>query len=100
MKVLVTGSGGLIGSGLMPLLAVAGHQVIRLVRSEPNPGQGSVRWDPEAGEIDLKGLEGAEAVVHLAGENIASGRWTDERKARIRNSRVNGTRLLCESDSQ
>jgi len=57
----------------------------------------SVRWDPEAGAIDSGGLEGCDAVVHLAGENVGAGRWTAARKAAIRNSRVKGTRLLCEA---
>ena len=56
-----------------------------------------MRWDPEKGEIDAAGLEGLDAVVHLAGENVGSGRWTAARKAAIRDSRVNGTRLLCEA---
>jgi uncharacterized protein (TIGR01777 family) len=71
--------------------------VTRLVRSQPRPSAAEIQWDPEKGVHDLSGLEGVDAVVHLAGENIASGRWTAERKARIRDSRVNGTRALCEA---
>jgi hypothetical protein len=78
-------------------LSAAGHEVVRLVRRAPAPGEKAVRWDPEKGEIDAAGLEGLDAVVHLAGENIASGRWNAARKAAIRASRVNGTRLLCDA---
>lgn len=97
MKILVTGASGLIGSALVPFLSAGGHDVIRLVRSEPKAGEAAVRWDPEAGTIDAAGLDGLDAVVHLAGENVAEGRWTAEKKRRIRDSRVKGTRLLCEA---
>ncbi len=95
MTVLVTGSTGLLGSALVPFLVGQGHRVIRLVRKDPKSDE--VRWDPEAGAIDTAGLEGLDAVVHLAGENIAEGRWNAKKKASIRDSRVNGTRLLAES---
>ncbi|MCI0404118.1 MAG: TIGR01777 family oxidoreductase [Acidobacteria bacterium] len=94
MKVLVTGSTGFIGTALVAALAAAGHQVTRLVRRPAAAGE--VRWDVEAGTIDSGGLEGHDAVVHLAGENIA-GRWSAAKKKRIRDSRVNGTRLLAEA---
>jgi len=97
MKVLVSGSTGLIGSALVRGLAGAGHGVTRLVRSSLGAGLDGVRWDPEAGAVDLEGMEGHDAVVHLSGENIAGARWTPERKARIRDSRVGGTRLLCDA---
>ena len=97
MKILITGSTGLIGSALVPALTSKGHEVIRLVRSTPKSGAAGVRWNPEQNYIDIAGLEGLDAVVHLAGENIAEGRWTEERKRRIRDSRVNGTRLLSEA---
>jgi uncharacterized protein (TIGR01777 family) len=97
MRVAVSGSTGLVGSEVVASLSAAGHEVIRLVRRGPAPGEKAVRWDPEKGEIDAAGLEGLDAVVHLAGENIASGRWNAARKAAIRDSRVNGTRLLCDA---
>jgi hypothetical protein len=95
MRVAVSGSAGLVGSEVAASLSAAGHEVIRLVRRTPAPGEMAVRWDPGQGEVDAAGLEGLDAVVHLAGENIASGRWNAARKAAIRDSRVNGTRLLC-----
>ena len=94
MKVLISGSTGLIGSALIPVLTEAGHDVVRLVRSTPKPDGSEVHWDPESERIDTAGLEGMDAVVHLAGENIGAGRWTRDRKARIFDSRVKGTRLL------
>lgn len=98
MNILVSGSTGLVGNALIPALTTAGHEVIRLVRSKSKaPARELVHWDPSANYIDAAGLEGLDAVVHLAGESIAAGRWTDAKKARIRDSRVNGTRLLCET---
>ncbi|MDP6778038.1 MAG: SRPBCC family protein, partial [Candidatus Latescibacteria bacterium] len=95
MRVLVSGSSGLVGTALVPLLTTGSHEVTRLVRSEPGPGE--VRWDPSAGEIDPTDLEGFDAVVHLGGENISTGRWTDEKKQRIRESRVDSTLTLSEA---
>ena len=94
MKVLISGATGLIGSALIPVLASGGHEITRLTRSPG--GENDVRWDPEAGTIDGP-LEGHDAVVHLAGESIAEGRWTPVRKRRIMESRKKGTRLLAES---
>lgn len=96
MHVAVTGSRGLVGSVLTPFLTTGGHRVTRLVRGEP-VGPDEVGWDPTRGLADPSPLEGLEAVIHLAGENIAAGRWTAERKAEIRRSRVEGTRRLCEA---
>ncbi|MDE0342785.1 MAG: TIGR01777 family oxidoreductase [Deltaproteobacteria bacterium] len=95
MKILVTGATGLVGGALVPLLAGGGHEVVRLGRSAPEAGD--VRWDPEGGVLDAGALEGVDGVVHLAGENIATGRWTAEKKRRIRESRVRGTRLLAKT---
>ena len=99
MRILVTGSSGLIGSALVPFLTASGHRVIRLVRSQsPTPTQGeSWGWDPERGTILSTGRDEPDAVVHLAGANIAGGRWTPGRKALIRDSRVKDTRVLCDA---
>jgi hypothetical protein len=97
MKVLVTGSSGLVGSALLSQLESDGHTVTRLVRSRRGTGEAQVLWEPQAGAIDSASLEGLDAVVHLAGESIAAGRWTAARKARILESRTKGTRLLAEA---
>jgi len=93
MEVLISGATGLIGSALFPELEAKGHTVRRLTR---HPRQeGDIRWDIDAGTVD-GGLSGIDAVVHLAGESIAEGRWTEEKKRRILESRRKGTRLLAE----
>ena len=95
MKVLVSGATGLVGSALSTELKNKGHRVIVLSRSKPSSDD-TIRWDPSRGQIDASRLEGIDAVVHLAGENIV-GRWTEEKKRKIRDSRVQGTRLLAET---
>jgi uncharacterized protein (TIGR01777 family) len=95
MTVLVSGSSGLVGSALIPHLEASGHRVLRLVRTSPKSDL-ERRWDPDTGELAAADLEGIQAVVHLAGENIASGRWNEAKKNRIRSSREDGTRLLAQ----
>ena len=97
MRILVSGSHGLVGMALLPALAGKGHQVVRLVRGLSVAAGSEVSWDPEGGRLDPASLGGFEGVVHLAGESIAAGRWSESRKARIRESRVKGTRLLAEA---
>ena len=97
VNILVTGSSGFIGAALVSLLVDEGHTIVRLVRREPSAGTQEARWDPDTGGIDADRLAGVDAAVHLAGENIANKRWTTTQKARIRDSRVNGTRLLAET---
>ena len=102
MRILVTGASGLVGSALVPALAAAGHSVGRFVRLGPGrpPGtaaDGDVEWDLATGHIDTARIEGADAVVHLAGANIAGERWTEAFKGRIRHSRIDGTRILAEA---
>src|SRR2546428_1442055 len=97
MKIVVSGSTGLVGSALTPVLASLGHDVVPLVRRGPAGGEGGVvGWDPERGMIDCDGLEGIDAAIHLAGENVF-GRWSPAKKQRIRESRVQGTRLLSDA---
>lgn len=95
MRIAVTGSTGLIGTALARSLEHDGNEVVPVVRRDPAPGE--VRWDPAGGEIDVAGLEGLDAVVHLAGAGIAERRWTDERKRELLESRTKGTSLLCEA---
>lgn len=92
MRILVSGSSGLIGSALTRALMSGSHTVVPLVRGAARSG--AVSWDPERQRIDRAGLEGLDAVVHLAGEPLL-GRWTAEKKRRIRDSRVLGTSLLA-----
>jgi uncharacterized protein (TIGR01777 family) len=94
MNVLISGATGLIGSALSEELERKGHSITRLTRSPRS--ENDLRWDPDAGTISGS-LEGHDAVVHLAGESIAEGRWTPEKKRRILQSRKQGTRLLAES---
>jgi uncharacterized protein (TIGR01777 family) len=95
MRVALTGASGLIGSALVPRLEADGHEVVRLVR-RPTEAVGEIEWDPLAGKLDPAALDGADAVVHLAGENIGR-RWTGARRRRIRDSRLLGTRLVAEA---
>lgn len=103
MKILVTGASGLVGSALLPELQNAGHSIGRLVRPSSTKSGSAMRsvqdvpWNPETGELDAQGAEGAEAVVHLAGASIADGRWTASRKALLRRSRVDATRQLVQA---
>jgi uncharacterized protein len=94
MKIVVTGSSGLIGRPLTAALVGDGHDVIRLVRRKPQP-PAEVAWDPAAGTIDASDLEGVDAAIHLAGAGIGDRRWTDSYKREILDSRVDGTRLLA-----
>ena len=95
MRVAVTGASGLIGATLVPALREAGHDVLRIVRREPESVD-EAAWDPAAGTIEEDALRDVGAIVNLAGANIGQ-RWTRERQQRIRDSRVDGTRLLAES---
>jgi uncharacterized protein len=94
MKIAITGSTGMIGSALVPALQAKGNETVRLVRSDPTPGD--ARWNPETGEIERDKVAGIEAAVHLAGETIGT-RWNAEKKRRIMESRARGTWLLAET---
>jgi uncharacterized protein len=93
VKVAVTGASGLVGSALIPALREAGHDVVTLVRRGP-ASESEIAWDPGAGTIDAARLEGVDAVVHLAGENLGQ-RWSAGASARILRSRVDGTGLVA-----
>ncbi len=95
MKVAITGSTGLIGTALAKSLVADGHEVVAVVRRLVSPGESAIRWDPEAGTIDAGGLDGVEAVVHLAGAGIGDARWTDDRKRVLVESRTRSTELLA-----
>jgi uncharacterized protein (TIGR01777 family) len=99
MRVLVTGSSGLLGSELVAELGRQGHQVTRLVR-RPTAGAGEASWDPSAGTIEAAKLEGHDAAVHLAGAGIGDHRWTDDHKRAVLDSRVQGTGLLTRTLAQ
>jgi len=96
VKVAVSGATGLIGGALAARLIREGHEVVPLVRRPVSSGEQAIAWDPARGTIDRAALEACDAVVNLAGENVF-GRWTAEKKRRIRESRVNGTRVVSEA---
>jgi len=97
MKILIAGATGLVGTALKPAFDAKGFSITDLVRKSPNVALPEIEWHPNRGEIDAASLEGFDAVINLAGESIAEGRWTDEKKKRIRESRIKGTRLLSET---
>ena len=94
-RIAITGATGLIGRALQDSLVADGHRIVRVVRDPRGAAPGDVVWDPEGGSIDAAGLEGVDAVVHLAGEPIGASRWTDETRRRIHDSRQRGTGLLA-----
>ena len=96
LRIAITGASGLVGSRLAPFLTAGGHEVLRLVRRPPTASD-EIHWDPDKGNVDADSLEDLDAVIHLAGESIASGRWNDRLKERIRDSRVRGTSVLSEA---
>jgi uncharacterized protein (TIGR01777 family) len=98
MKILISGSTGLVASALIPILQSKNHEIYKLVRKIGNQTN-EILWDAEKGfsEQNERKLNGFDAVINLAGDNVASERWTPEKKRRIRNSRVLGTRHLVEA---
>jgi len=96
MKIAISGASGLVGTALTGFLTTGGHTVLKLVRRAA-AGPGEISWDPNAETVDVAALEGVDAIIHLAGENVGGGRWTDERKASILHSRVRGTRALAKA---
>ncbi len=99
MRILISGASGLIGRALATSLAGGGHEIVRLVR-HPRNQPGTVFWDPIGSTVEVHGLGGLDAAVHLAGESLGVGRWTEARKARIYDSRVAATKLLAQTLAQ
>ncbi len=98
MKVLISGTSGLVGKALARRLQEDGHTIVRLVR--PGSGassRGDILWDPMAATVDAPAMEGFDAVIHLSGASIAGGRWTPARKAVLRSSRIDSTRVLVDT---
>ncbi len=100
MNILMSGASGLVGTALGAMLRAEGHTIARLVRPGGAASDGDVRWDPASAMIDTAAMEGSNAVVHLSGASIADGRWTQARKALLRSSRVDSTRLLVDALGQ
>ena len=98
MKILISGSSGLVGSSLLPFLNDNNHEVLRLVRFQPT-AENEIQWLPDQNQIDLNSAGQIDAVVHLAGESIAD-RWNEEKKNKIRESRIKGTKLISDTISQ
>ncbi len=95
LRIAVTGASGMIGRALRPLLTSMGHEVVSVVRRRPREQE--IFWKPSQGTVEAAAFEGVDAVIHLAGENIAGSRWSESVKQRIRQSRVRGTKLLAET---
>jgi uncharacterized protein (TIGR01777 family) len=95
MRIAITGASGFVGRAASKALVAAGHDVVRLVRDAAGAGAGTATWNPATGELDAAALGACDAVVHLAGENVAGGRWTAARRAAIAQSRGPATERLC-----
>jgi uncharacterized protein (TIGR01777 family) len=95
MKIAIAGASGLVGKALTPQLETEGHNLVRLVRNSPKVDE--LEWHPNQDAINAEKLEGFEAIINLAGENVAEGRWTDDKKKKIHDSRVPGTHLRSEA---
>ena len=96
MKVLISGGSGLVGKAVTAALSADGHAVARLVRPEGAASAGDIRWDPMSASADFSAIEGTDVVINLSGASIGDGRWTPARKAILRNSRIDITRVLVE----
>jgi uncharacterized protein len=97
MKVLISGASGFVGRALTGTLRAQGHSVLRLARPGGERSAGDIAWDPMTATIELSAIEGTDAVVHLSGARIDKGRWTPERKAILRSSRIDTTRVLVDA---
>ncbi|MGI8648917.1 MAG: TIGR01777 family oxidoreductase, partial [Rubrobacter sp.] len=104
MRVLISGASGMVGAKLSEELKSAGHSVTALSTSKPSSAD-TVRWDPSRGQVDASRLEGFDSAVHLAGESIVGSnpvteRWTEPKKAKIMDSRRDGTTLFANTLSR
>jgi uncharacterized protein (TIGR01777 family) len=97
MRILVSGASGLVGKALTVAFRAEGHTVGHFVRPGGRASTGDVPWDPAAERVDASAMEGADAVVHLSGASIAGGRWNAKRKAILRTSRIDSTRVLVDA---
>lgn len=95
MKILIAGSSGFVGSILIPFLKDEGHSVFKLVRVKFTHDDSEIEWNPKKSILDAQKIEGFDAFINLAGDNISSGRWTEKKKKAIMESRVQATSLLC-----
>lgn len=101
MQIAISGASGMVGSAVRHALEQLGHQTVRLVRPQRKPSVSDrqstvVEWDPQVGLLEPQNFPQCDALIHLAGHNIASGRWTTQEKSRIRDSRVRATRVLAQ----
>jgi uncharacterized protein (TIGR01777 family) len=96
MRILITGGSGFIGSHLTPLLENEGYEVYHLVRNKKKVDDTHLIWDPENDILDVHSIENFQIIIHLAGENISSRRWSKKQKEKILQSRIKSTRLLVE----
>lgn len=94
MKIIISGASGLVGSALVPDLEENGHAVTRLIRPPRRPARGEASWQPEKGDLEPSVLDGADAVINLNGRSIGEGRWTDEIKKELRQSRLDATNTI------
>ncbi len=94
LRILISGSGGVLGKELIPFLTTGGHQVWTLVRRKAKKGTNEIYWNPDKGILDPNSLPELDAVIHLAGEYIGLSRWSEEKKQKVIKSRVDGTGLL------
>ncbi len=99
LRILISGAGGVLGQTLVPLLTTGGHKVFRLVRRTPRSSQ-EIFWDPAKQAIDSAAIPEIDAVIHLAGEYIGLSRWSDAKKRKVLESRINGTTLLAKTIAQ
>ncbi len=97
LTILISGASGILGQTLVPLLTTGGHKVYKLVRKTVRADKNEIYWNPDKGEIDREAIVPPDAVIHLAGEYIGLSRWSDEKKRRVMESRVKGTRLLADT---